>query len=217
MNWWDFGEHTGYPGAELTMHEITCAFCGVSGHFKHNYHKEKKSDSKDKTLNYDVLHCTNCGNYIMVFWSGSNFSRFHDFKTMPWPTETTKFPDHWPKDIGQYWIEAQRSLEGKNWTAAAMMARSAIQLALRYQRAVGNNLAEEIDDLATKGLLPPAMKNWSHEVRRVGNDSAHPTPGSSAGTESKDAKDVVAFLSVLLTMLYDLPHTIEQYRTRKAP
>jgi hypothetical protein len=215
MNWWDFGEHTGYSGNKLSTHRIVCGFCRESGNFKTTHHVEKKDGSNYKVLNYEIFQCVNCGNYTMVFWSGS--SQLHDYKTLPWPTETTNFPEHWPKDIGQYWMEAQRSLEGKNWNAAAVMARSAVQLALRYRNAVGNNLKQEIDDLAAKGLLPPVMKEWSHEVRELGNDSAHPTPASSAGTESKDANDVVQFLSTLLQMLYDLPHKIEQYRARKEP
>jgi Domain of unknown function (DUF4145) len=190
-------------------------FCGENGKFIKIHHVDKKGGSRKKTLNYEVEQCVNCGNYTMVFWSGSNFSNFHDFRTMPWPTETTKFPEHWPKDVGQYWMEAQRSLEGKNWNAAAVMARSAVQLALRYHKAAGSNLKQEIDDLAKKGLLPPVMKEWSHELRELANDSAHPTPGSSAGTEPNDARDVVGFLSTLLTMLYDLPHQIDQYRARK--
>jgi Domain of unknown function (DUF4145) len=213
--WWTLGENNGYSGNELAIHRITCAFCGESGNFTTNYHIEKKDGSEDKTLNYDILQCVNCGNYTMVFWSGSTTSRLHDFKTVPWPTDTTKFPEHWPKDIGRYWVQAQRSLEGKNWDAAAVMARSAVQLALRYHNAVGKNLYQEIDDLAAKGLLPPVMRDWSHEVRELGNDSAHPTPASSTGTESKDAKDVVQFLSTLLQMLYDLPYKIDQYRARK--
>jgi Domain of unknown function (DUF4145) len=214
MNWWTLGENHGYSGGKLALYNITCAFCGESGNFKTTYHVEKKDGSKYKTLNYDILQCVNCGNYTMVFWSGG--STLHDFRTVPWPTETTKFPEHWPKDIGRYWVQAQRSLEGKNWDAAAVMARSAVQLALRYHNAVGKNLYQEIDDLAGKGLLPPVMKDWSHEVRELGNDSAHPTPASSGGTQSKDANDVVQFLSTLLQMLYDLPHKIGQYRARKA-
>jgi hypothetical protein len=35
------------------------------------------------------------------------------------------------------------------------------------------------------------------------------------GTTSKDARDVVEFLSVLLRITYDLPHQIKQYRARK--
>jgi hypothetical protein len=217
MNWWSLGEHKGHHGNILDVNNVTCAFCRVSGHFKHNYHKEKKSDSKDKTLNYEVLQCTNCGNYTMLFWSGSEVGNLHDFIVVPYVTEITKFPEYWPKDIGRYWVQAQRSLDGKNWDATAVMARSALQLAVRYHGAVGKNLAQEIDDLATKGLLPPVMKDWSHEVRALGNDIAHSTPGSSEGTEPQDAKDVVEFLSILLTMLYDLPHKIEQYRARKEP
>src|ERR1700726_1256932 len=119
MNWWDLAESTGYPGTQLAMHRITCAFCGDSGNFKATHHVEKKGGSKNKILNYEVLQCANCGNYTMVFWSKSASSNMHDFRTLPYPIETTSFPEHWPKDIGQYWMEAQRSLEGKNWNAAA--------------------------------------------------------------------------------------------------
>jgi Domain of unknown function (DUF4145) len=216
VNWWNLAESTGYRGNQLTLHRITCAFCGESGNFENAYHIEKKGGSKNKILNYEILKCTNCGNYTMVFWSASKLSGFHDFRTLPWPTETTSFPEQWPRDIGRFWMQARRGLERKDWDAAAVMARSAIQLALRYHEAVGNNLKQEIDDLAKKGLLPPVMKDWSHEVRELGNDSAHPAP-QSAGTESKDAKDVVEFLSTLLTILYDLPHRIDQYRARKGP
>jgi Domain of unknown function (DUF4145) len=95
------------------------------------------------------------------------------------------------------------------------MARSAIQLVARYQGAKGSNLKQEIDDLAEKGLLPPIMKEWSHEVRVLGNESTHPAPGG-AGTDHNDARDVVEFLDTLMVMTYNLPHQIEQYRKRKS-
>jgi hypothetical protein len=118
--------------------------------------------------------------------------------------------------VGRYWLQAMRSLEGKNWDAASLMARSAIQLIARYQKAKGANLKQEIDDLAERGILPPVMQEWSHEVRELGNDSAHPNPGAK-GTDPKDAKDVVEFLTMLLRVTYDLSHQIEQYRARKTP
>jgi len=58
------------------------------------------------------------------------------------------------------------------------------------------------------------MKEWSHEIRVLGNENAHPTPGDE-GTEQEDAKDVVEFLAHLLTMTYELPYAIEKYRERK--
>ena len=95
------------------------------------------------------------------------------------------------------------------------MARSAIQLIARYQQAKGKNLKDEIDNLAERGILPPVMKDWSHEVRVLGNENAHPTPGAE-GTDQKDARNVVEFLGFLLTMTYDLPNQIKQFREKNA-
>jgi hypothetical protein len=94
------------------------------------------------------------------------------------------------------------------------MARSAVQLVARANGALGKNLNEEIEDLATKGLLLPVMKEWAHEVRELGNDGTHPQPGTT-GTSEKDAKDVVEFLTFLMTVMYELPKEIADYRRRK--
>ena len=95
------------------------------------------------------------------------------------------------------------------------MARSALQLALRDNDAQGNTLKREIEDLAAKGILPPIMKDWSDNVRELGNESAHPRPGQPAIAQI-DAKDIVQFLDFLLEYLYTLPKRINDYRTRKA-
>jgi hypothetical protein len=219
MSWWDFGENTGYDGPELALYRIKCAFCGVKGNFGGVHHEERKNPDSEKTLNFDTFKCHNCGNFIMVFWSASGYPRsrpMHNFATVPWSRETTSFPEHWPEDVGRYWMQAKRSLEGQNWDAASLMARSAIQLVLRYQKAKGANLKQEIDDLAQQGILPPIMKEWAHEVRDLGNDSTHPNPGGQ-GTNPKDARDVVDFLRVLLQLTYDLPHEIAEYRQRARP
>ena len=118
-----------------------------------------------------------------------------------------RFPDYWPADVGRFWLQARRSLEGNNWDAAAVMARSALQLSARLNGAAGSNLKQEINDLGEKGLLPPIMVEWSHEVRELGNDSAHPAAGS-AGASAADAKDIVEFLTTMLTFLYQIPHQI---------
>ncbi len=73
----------------------------------------------------------------------------------------------------------------ENWDAAALMARSALQISIRIQNAQGRTLKDEIDDLAGKGVLPKIMVEWALEVRELGNDSAHPKPGQ-APTDSKD-------------------------------
>jgi hypothetical protein len=94
------------------------------------------------------------------------------------------------------------------------MARTAIQLIMRYQKAKGSSLKAQIDDLSDKGILPPIMKDWAHEVRELGNESAHPTPGAQ-GASPNDARDVVEFLNFLLRLTYTLPNEIAEFRTRR--
>ncbi len=139
--------------------------------------------------------------------------RLHNFRILPWPIRVEEHPEHWPDDVGRFWIQAHRSLTDENWDAAAVMARSSLQAALREQEAQGANLKQEIADLASRGLLPPLMKDWADTLRELGNDSAHPKPGQPP-TDPKDAKDVSQFLDFLLEYLYSLPHQIKQYRER---
>ena len=217
VSWWDLGEWSGYHGNELATYQIACAFCGEEGNFEKVAHLAREKPGGGKTLNYDTLRCGNCGNYMFAFWSASSTvssGGMHSYRLLPWHRSTTRSSKHWPDDVGAYWVEARRSLEGKNWTAAALMARSAVQLVLRAKGATGSNLKQEIDDLTEKGLLLPIMKEWAHEVRELGNDGTHPKPGNTR-TSEKDAKDVVEFLNFLMQVMYDLPHQIGEYRKRK--
>jgi hypothetical protein len=217
MDWWNLGEWSGYPGHVLASHQIACAFCGSVGNFGYANHLERTGKG-GKVLNYDTLQCGNCGNYMFAFWSaardGHGSGASHDYRVLPCYQSTTTHPKHWPDDVGNYWVEARRSIEGKNWTAAALMARSAIQLVARKHGAVGTNLKSEIDDLTSKGKILPVMQEWAHEVRELANEGTHPKPGTT-GTGEKDAKDVVEYLSFLMRVMYDMPHQIQQYRTRK--
>ncbi len=156
--------------------------------------------------------------FVHVLWSAAEFaSGFHGlygFRVLPWPIGKAEPSENWPGAVQRFWTQAKDSLKGENWDAAAVMARSALQFSLRDKGATGKNLKAEIEDLANKGILHPLMKDWSHEVRELANDSAHPDP-KAAPTESQDAMDIVRFLDFLLLYLYDLPKDIGDYRQRR--
>jgi len=214
-SWWDLGEWVVVGGEKLDHHDITCPFCLESGNFKVQHHSEKKKTNGHKILNFDTLKCNNCAGYVMVLWSAtSDHHEVYDYRVLPWPLKITKYPVHWPETVGRYWLQAHQNIIQENWDAAALMARSALQVALRQNGAIGNNLNQEINDLASKGILPPIIEQWSHELRELGNESAHPTPETPA-TNSKDAQDIVSFLDFLMKYLYDLPYEIENYKKRK--
>lgn len=163
-------------------------------------------------LNFDTLKCGSCSSFVQVIWSGSG--GLHDFRVQPWPLKYEKAPDHFPEDVGRYWLQAKKSLVDKNYDAVAVMTRSAIQLALRGHDAKGANLKQEIDYLAEKGLLPPLMQEWAHSLRDLANDSAHPAP-NQIPTSARDAGDIVKFMDFLFEYLYQLPKRIQDFRARK--
>lgn len=215
-SWWDLGEWSGFSGNELAMYKITCPFCMENGNFKVAFHAEKKKANSSKKLNFDTLKCNNCSGYVMALWSANDMSSgIHDYQLLPWSLRVENFPEYWPASVGNYWMQARRSLTDENWDAATIMARSALQVALRDRGAEGKNLKQEIDDLADKGILPAIMKEWSHNVRELGNESAHPQP-EQIPTNKEDAKDIVSFLDFLLEYLYKLPKRIEDYRARNS-
>jgi hypothetical protein len=187
------------------------------GNFGLAHHAEKQKANSKKKLNFDLYQCRNCMAYVQVFWSAAEHSIGHplyDFKVLPWPLGKPQPSENWPPDVQRFWVQSHSSLGGENWDAAAVMARSAVQITVRDKGAVGKSLYSEIEDLAAKGDLPPLMKEWSHEVRELGNDSAHPEPNKPAMTP-QDARDIVQFLDSLLLYLYDFPKRVSDYRLRQ--
>jgi hypothetical protein len=216
-SWWDLGEGAGYPGGKLATSEIVCPFCMERGNFAVQFHAEKKKPNGSKVLNFDTLKCGVCAGYVLALWSAdSSDNSHHGRRVLPWPLKIDRFPEHWPSAVGRFWLQAHRNLKEENWDATAVMARSALQSAFRDQASEGPNLKAEINDLATKGALPTIIKDWSHYVRELGNESAHPK-ADQAPTSPKDARDIVQFLDFLLEYPFDLPQRIEAYRARIAP
>lgn len=214
-NWWDLGEGYGFTGGDLSLYQIQCPFCMEKGNFEIEHHAEKKKPNSSKKLNFDTYKCGNCAGYIMVLWSANEYGNdLHNYKVLPLVIGKLKAPEYWPDEIQRFWLQAHESAKNEIWDAAAVMIRSALQITLRLNDAVGDDLKSEIDDLAAKGILPPIMKEWSNELRLLGNDSAHPKT-EQAEKNSRDVKDAVEFLDYLLQYLYDLPKQILEYRNRK--
>jgi len=211
-SWWQLGEWSGSRGNDLAIYQIECPFCGEQGNFSIEHHAEKKKPNGHKVLNFDTLKCGSCASFVLVFWSAGQ--GLHGYRVLPWPLKIDKYPQHWPEAVGRYWLQAKRNLKDENWDAAALMARSALQVSLREQNASGHNLKQEIDDLASRGVLPKIMQDWAHNVRELGNESAHPQPDQEQ-TNPNDARDIVAFMDYLFEYLYTLPKKIDDYRKRK--
>lgn len=211
-SWWSLGEYSGLPGTKLALDEITCPFCSEHGKFSTEFHAEKKQPKGAKVLNFDTLKCGNCASFVQVFWSASN--ERHDFRAQPWSLSFDKAPDHYPADVARYWLQAKKSLVACNYDAASLMARSAVQLALRAHEAKGATVLDAIDDVASKGVIPPVLQAWAHDVRELGEEAAHPRTAQSPSA-AQDAAEVVNFSDFMFEYLYLFPKRIDQFRERK--
>lgn len=217
-SWWSLGEGIGQFGSELALYQIECPFCAEKGNFELVFHAEKKKPNSRKKLNFDVYKCGNCAGFVHVFWSASEHpgsQGLHSYKVLPWPLGKIEAPEHWPEAVKRYWKQAHDTIKGENWDAAAVMAGSALQAALRDYGAKGKNLKEEIECLAEKGVLPTIMKEWSSELRFLRNNSAHPKKNQTE-LNPQDVEDVIEFLDYFLRYLYDLPKQINEYRNRNS-
>lgn len=220
-SWWTLGEHSGQLGVSLATYQIECAFCGESGNYEYAYHAEKKQPNGRKVLNFDTLKCGNCGGYELVMWSASQHGGshgMHDYHVLPWPLKVGNGSDNWPDNIRRFWRQAHDSLNNHNYDATAVMARSALQAVMRSQKATGKDLYGEIEDLATKGIIPTVIQEWAHEVRQLAKPAAHPGKDEEdEETSAEDAEDIVKFLDYLLEYTYDVPARIKKYRARRNP
>lgn len=217
-SWWELGEWAGSQGNKLALYSITCAFCGERGNFTRVFHGEKKKPNSEKRLNFDLYQCGNCAGFVHVLWSASEWGGgLHNFRVLPWPIGKPEAPEHWPSSIKRYWVQAHDTAASENWDAAALMARSALQQAVRDHGAKGGSLKAEIDDLASRGVLPSHMRDWAHEVSLLANESAHPDDSEAVTPNQTDVSDILSFLDFLLVYLYDLPHQIAEYRNRRDP
>lgn len=153
----------------------------------------------------------------MVLWSTSEYpgsQTLHDYHVLPWPLKY-RGSDNWPDAVRRHWKQAHDNLKSENYEAAVVMARSALQAVTRSQGAQGRDLYGEIEDLATKGILPKVIQEWSHEVRLLARPAAHPQPDEEE-TNADDARDIVKFLDYLLEYVYDVPARIQTYRERRS-
>jgi hypothetical protein len=80
--------------------------------------------------------------------------------------------DEVPKLIAGDFGEALRCLWVKAYKATVTMCRRALQSSCVELKAKDGKLHEQIDDLATRGVITASLKEMAHEVRLTGNDGS---------------------------------------------
>lgn len=133
--------------------------------------------------------------------------RFYVQNIFPKP-EPIQIPEHIPAHIAENYIDAEYSFQGRRWNAAAMAYRRVIELMTKDKLPeIKGNLADRINKLS----VTDEIKEWSHELRFIGNDAAHDV--ENLGEE--DARAAANLTYYILTYIYTLPTQIQLAREKE--
>jgi hypothetical protein len=95
-------------------------------------------------------------------------------KLTTYPAAGRKFdPSGVPPNVVKALLEAATCFRHELYIPAAIMLRKTLEEICHEQNCTGPNLAERLDRLKDKGLLPPALMDSLHDLRYLGNDAAH--------------------------------------------
>jgi len=92
------------------------------------------------------------------------------------------------------------------------MARRALQTACLDKGASKGRLAEQIKELADKGIITQEIKNWADVVRYVGNDAAHP---EDKDVNEDDAKDILDLAEQFMHVIYVAPAIANERKKKR--
>jgi DNA-directed RNA polymerase subunit RPC12/RpoP len=113
--------------------------------------------------------------------------------------------NHLPADVLSLYDEARSCVSANCYTAAVLVSRKLLMnIGVAQGAKEGKSFLEYVDYLADKGFVPPNGRGWVDHIRKKGNEANHEIVLMSPG----DAKELIAFLEMLLKFIYEFPNRI---------
>ena len=185
-----------------------CPHCGTK---KVAFYYQSSFNNQNPMYITSFWRCGNCGRGVCIESLGINFHSQNPIVNLMnmYPNSATfDAPEHTPENIAGDYKTAKKNLLGNEYKAASIMARTALEAAVKEFDARGVNLKQKIDNLAEQHVITQSLAEWAHEIRDIGNDAAH----ESSPISQADAEQAVYFAEMLFTYLFTLPGMIEERR-----
>jgi hypothetical protein len=123
----------------------------------------------------------------------------------------SRAPDHVDEGIAKIFVQAEDARAREQYHTAGMGLRKTLDIALKvYDLNLKGDLKPRIDALADRHDLTPAMRDWAHQVRLLGNEAAHDHDEPT----KDDIEAMAAFTETLLKYLFTLPAEVEARRAK---
>lgn len=104
--------------------------------------------------------------------------------------DTVAAPGHVPDSISNFYTQGLDSFRRENFDACGMMMRKVIDITTKHFGYSTGGLYSRIESMKNAGAITADLAAWAHEIRDIGNDTAHEeTPFSK-----KDAEETLKVL-----------------------
>lgn len=186
-----------------------CPHCGKEAAFPTVTSVYQENDRGYSTRMVAVARCIACREYILVLLNAEidgATMRWVYYAHYPLSTPDDALPEQIPVHIRSDFQEAIRAEWIKAYKATVLMCRRALQTSCDTEKAAGNDLYTQIDDLAAKQTINRPLKDMAHRIRLLGKKGAHGDYSDIDDTITpEDASDAITFMRHYFEHVYVLP------------
>lgn len=197
-----------------------CPYCGAE-HVGFEFLSSRPAPSLGQHVYNSMFACNACAKAVvaLIRTKGANVEvilgnvndsiHIHSIQIFP-QRQAASCPEYCSPEISKAFLQAEENIMRGHAEAAASMDRRAIEIATKLiaPDLAAKKLNERINDLSTRHMITPALKDWAHGLRIFGNEALHDIEGVTI-EEARQAHELTRFM---LIYLFTLP---EQVRLSK--
>jgi hypothetical protein len=116
-------------------------------------------------------------------------------------------PSHCPDNVSTFYLQGMRALQRGDFDPAGMMFRRTLEASLkRLSPGSTGSLYHRINELSGDLGVTPAMKEWAHAIRQLGNDAAH----EEEPVDQAHAEALQGFTEMFLRYTFEMPGKLKE-------
>jgi Domain of unknown function (DUF4145) len=182
--------------------DAQCGYCGKPSNLA--LRVETLSSYQARQWESGLFVCPACGGVSMLAWDASTREVLAH-----WPRATAQLLEGLPVGLREEHQETWDCFHAGLFRASTLMARTVLQHAVRELQAKHDTFKAELDDLVTKAVILPNLREAADQVRLLGNDIAHP-PEEVLIVERDEAEELLWYMDSFLTATFVLPARLQR-------
>jgi len=198
---------------------IICFHCGNETVMRQTgEYKWGSNDDFSFFFNYKMFACPVCHKITLMETYGDETMIAPNYSgEYVWFTEDTiLYPINsidsksMPKKIKESY-EAALKVRNIDTNACVLLLRRTLEIILTDQGATKWGLAEKIEEIAQRGLLPDSLKEASFFAKRFGDSAAH---GKDLVADEQDMNSLIEFIEYIIEYLYIIPSRLKEFKMK---